>query len=262
MPMGSADGSLLVLVAGKAASLMSKLSGARVEAARVVELLEEAKRAVRLAREQPVPRAYDVSVAEKVLEARTAPGSRESSDSLAYVVAWALVQLPAGEAMKAAMRSMELDAARSGTAPRAGARGLAGLLLATAKFMRSPRYERMLELLIAAGTEAAKPCMASSPLRDARERFERRMRAYGALLGVLFPLFFVLSLMVGATYVILLVAIMALVWGAIRRDGATYRWVSVEVAWDECRITPEELRGLGHRPKPPQAAVLSMLSRV
>ncbi|MCE4621503.1 MAG: hypothetical protein F7B95_03570 [Desulfurococcales archaeon] len=105
------------------------------------------------------------------------------------------------------------------------------------------------------------PCYYPRDFIERRNILERRMRIYGAILGLVFPLLFILTLLYNAVLVIMALAIAVGVWVLIRADGSQLRNLSIEAAWRQCTLSYSEILELLSGVNPTEAAILGLLFR-
>ncbi len=148
-----------------------------------------------------------------------------------------------------------IDASRAGlwVVPRRR-HGFHGLVRAVHKYYEDPGNGTLRLLVEALGGEIHSPCATDRVLEERRKRLEARMKAYGALLGLSLPLLFLASVYVDLLVGFLVVAVTALLWVMVAREGHEYRMLNIESAWRACLLGEEDLerilQGMPELPSP------------
>lgn len=105
------------------------------------------------------------------------------------------------------------------------------------------------------------PCHYPREFIERRRVLEGRMRIYGVILGLVFPLLFILTFLYNAVLAIIALAIAVGVWILIRADGSQLRNLSVEAAWRQCTLSYSEILELLSGVTPAEAVILGLLFR-
>ena len=105
------------------------------------------------------------------------------------------------------------------------------------------------------------PCHYPREFIEQRRILEKRMRVYGLILGLVFPLLFILTLLYNAVLAIVALAIAVGLWILIRADGSQLRNLSIEAAWRQCTLSYSEILELLSGVTPTEAVILGLLFR-
>ncbi len=183
----------------------------------------------------------------RILEARRS-WDEDKPRILAEILSWAVEQLPRDKVLDSMHRDL-YSIVRRETPSRLP---LWSLAKAVRRFIGNPTLEGFISLAVNARREIYRPCGRSREVEAERDRLERVMAKIGLVMGILFSLFFVLSILLTRIEVIaVMILAMGAVWYAVRSYGVRYAMLNAEAAWRECSISsPEELRRvlLGYPP--------------
>ncbi|MCE4622470.1 MAG: hypothetical protein F7B19_04045 [Desulfurococcales archaeon] len=153
-----------------------------------------------------------------------------------------------------AIVAKEIDASRIGLASLtiSGEIGFHELIQTLNSLYKKPSPQALKQAILAIGYQLTKPCARDQRLDNELKVLDKRMKLYGALLGATFPILFVISMYSNLILGIIIVLVATGLWLLIRRDGARYRYLSVEKAWAECKMTRDSLERLllGKAPVP------------
>lgn len=223
------------LTARRAVSAISRLSSLPIE---------DATREFRANR----PRASAESLLSALNLARRNPDDialRRVSQTISALV-W---MLPEDELAKATIEPLEL---RLYEHYKESYGTLSRIYLAFRRFTLNPSINRLYSLLAEIAKALSTPCTVPESLDQRRKRLEDRMILYGTVLGVTFPLLFILSFIFNVLLLIGTVVVAASLWFLIRREGLEFRAVSIEHAWLGCRLDEADLAEIVLGPRGPQ----------
>ncbi len=113
----------------------------------------------------------------------------------------------------------------------------------TRSLLRNVTFEGLVNIIAMTLKMLNTLCTAEVPweLRSRRDALERRMKIYGVLLSISFPLFFVL-LIIGYFYLSTLLLFLTIaLWVVILKDGNLYNDINADIAWLNCRLSDKEI---------------------
>ena len=183
----------------------------------------------------------------RILEARRS-WDEDKPRILAEILSWAADRLPMDKVLDSIHRDLYSLVKRE-----PGSRlALWSLAKAARRFIENPTLEGFVSLAVNARREIYRPCSRSMEVEAERDKLERVMARIGLVMGALFSLFFILSILLTRIEVIaLMILAMGAVWYAVRSYGVRYAMLNAEAAWRECSVgSPEDLRRmlLGYPP--------------
>ena len=190
-------------------------------------------------------------IPREILEARRIGDPSTAIYKIAYWIAYNL-------------REGELDnAIRSGLVlSKPDHYGLTGLLRYIASFTRSKSLSSGLLLASLAAVEASRPCKRDALLEEEAESIEDKLVKFGSIVGLVLGLLFLVSMFLyDYLYIIAAtVAMIAVIWYAIRAMSSKVLFLQVDVPWFECSISDELLQALT-RPSRPSFPLIEILDQ-
>ncbi|MEB3779226.1 MAG: hypothetical protein GSR85_03235 [Desulfurococcales archaeon] len=194
---------------------------------------------------------------EQVLEARR-EYQYDSVNRIGSVIAWLTSMLPDVEVSKSIPMNIEIQVYE---AAKKTARGLMALAGAIRDYLASPSLKRLIYATAVIALEASRGCSIEPRLRSRRDRLEAIMLKLGLIIGLLFSVFFIISIVYAANLALalIMIAAMGFLWIAVRKIGVEYALLNIEISWRECRMTGREVASIIESPPTPELAALKEL---
>ncbi|MCE4599027.1 MAG: hypothetical protein F7C81_02385 [Desulfurococcales archaeon] len=194
---------------------------------------------------------------EQVLEARK-EYQGDSVRRIGNVIAWLTSILPDVEVSKSIPMNIEVQVHE---AAKKAAKGLTALAGAVRDYLTAPTLKRLIYATAVIALEASRGCSIEPRLRSRRDRLESIMLKLGLIIGLLFSIFFIISIVYAANLVLalLMIAAMGFLWIAVRRIGVEYALLNIEISWRECRMTRREVASIIESPPAPELTALKEL---